>query len=127
MTMKRTISILLMVVVLFAPLQKMWLVVSFQLNQEYIAKYLCENKAKPKLQCNGQCQLKKQLKKVEKEEEQQLPTSQKGKVEITLFYAFTTTFDFRFSDQTTVLLYPEFNDQFKPLAAIADIFQPPKV
>ncbi len=124
---KQTISILLAVLVLFSPLQKMWLVVSFQLNQEYIAKYLCENKAKPKLQCNGQCQLKKQLKKVEKEEEQQLPTSQKGKAEITLFCAFITTFDFCFFDQMTSLLYPEFNDQSKPLAAISDIFQPPRV
>lgn len=125
--MKQTISIFLALVVLFSPLQKMWLVVSFKLNQEYIAKYLCENKAKPKLQCNGQCQLKKQLKKVEKEEERQLPTSQKGKVEITLFYAFIPTFDFRFFDQTVTIFYPELNDHFKPLAFISDIFQPPRV
>lgn len=125
--MKRTISIFLALVVLFSPLQKMWLVVSFQLNQEYIAKYLCENKAKPKLQCKGQCQLKKQLKKVEKEEEQQLPTSQKGKVEVTLFYAPVPTFDFCFFDQTSAVFYPELNDHSKPLVVISDIFQPPRV
>jgi hypothetical protein len=125
--MKQAISILLALVVLFSPLQKMWLVVSFKLNQDYIAKYLCENKAKPKLQCKGQCQLKKQLKKVEKEEEQQLPTSQKGKVEITLFYAFALTFDFHFFDQVTAIFYPELNDHSKPLVVVSDIFQPPQV
>lgn len=42
----------------------------YQVNQEYVAKELCVNKAKPQLQCNGKCHLMKQLRKLEE------PTSQ---------------------------------------------------
>jgi hypothetical protein len=34
----------------------------FNLNREYIAKVLCENRDKPKLNCNGKCYLAKILK-----------------------------------------------------------------
>jgi hypothetical protein len=124
--MKQTISILLALVVLFSPLQKVWLVVSFQLNQEYIAKTLCENKAKPQLQCEGKCHLKKQLQKAE-QEEQKLPTSQKEKAEITLFYAISHAFDFRFFEAKALTSYPDLKDCSKPQVATLDIFQPPKV
>ncbi len=38
-------------------------VVDYVVNYEYISKVLCENKDKPKLQCNGKCHLMKQLAK----------------------------------------------------------------
>jgi len=38
-------------------------VVDYVINYEYISKVLCENKEKPKLQCNGKCQLMKGLAK----------------------------------------------------------------
>ncbi|WP_310590593.1 hypothetical protein [Dyadobacter sp. 3J3] len=34
----------------------------FNLNRDYIAKILCENRDKPKLHCNGKCYLAKILK-----------------------------------------------------------------
>jgi hypothetical protein len=46
----------------------MWIYVSFKINQDYIAKNLCENRAKPKMQCNGKCQLMKKLKQADKED-----------------------------------------------------------
>lgn len=42
---------------------------SYLINKGYIAKYLCENKDKPKMNCCGKCFLKKQLKKQNKEEQ----------------------------------------------------------
>ena len=39
----------------------------FELNKEYIAANLCENKDKPELDCCGKCVLKKELKKVASE------------------------------------------------------------
>lgn len=41
--------------------------VEYALNQDYIAEFLCINKDKPKLQCNGKCHLVKEL---EKQQEQ---------------------------------------------------------
>jgi len=36
----------------------------FNVNRDYIAKSLCENRSKPSKKCNGKCYLRKQLKKV---------------------------------------------------------------
>ena len=41
----------------------------FKLNEKYIAEKLCENKAKPKLQCQGKCFLKKMQKKAAEQED----------------------------------------------------------
>ncbi|MFL9482890.1 hypothetical protein ACI6Q2_08935 [Chitinophagaceae bacterium LWZ2-11] len=42
----------------------------FYANQKYIAKNLCENRAKPELNCCGKCQLKKRLNKEENKDKQ---------------------------------------------------------
>jgi hypothetical protein len=42
---------------------------SFQLNKQYIAAKICENRAKPKLNCLGKCYLKKIEKKAEEQKE----------------------------------------------------------
>lgn len=44
-------------------------IIEYTLNQDYIATFLCINKDKPELQCNGKCHLAKELQKLEKEEE----------------------------------------------------------
>ncbi len=49
----------------------------YNLNKTTIAKKYCENKAKPKMHCDGKCHLKKQLKKEEKKE--QAPSSKESK------------------------------------------------
>jgi hypothetical protein len=64
------------------PLSKVWIFVSFKINQDYIAKNLCENRAKPILKCNGKCQLMKKLKQADKEEEKQTPQTIKEKLEV---------------------------------------------
>jgi hypothetical protein len=43
-------------------------VIEYGLNYDYIAKVLCENKAKPELKCNGKCHLMKQLAKASEAE-----------------------------------------------------------
>ena len=40
----------------------------YELNKDYIAKNLCENKDKPQMKCCGKCYLRKQLKKVDDNE-----------------------------------------------------------
>lgn len=37
--------------------------VEYLANQDYIAEFLCINKEKPELQCNGKCHLVKELEK----------------------------------------------------------------
>lgn len=38
------------------------------INQDYIAEFLCINKDKPELQCNGKCHLVKQIEKQQQQE-----------------------------------------------------------
>ncbi len=46
---------------------------NYLVNQDYIADFLCINKDKPELECNGKCYLKKQLKEASEEKEKNLP------------------------------------------------------
>ncbi|GAB3927350.1 hypothetical protein [Larkinella terrae] len=43
----------------------------FQLNREYIARVLCENRSRPELHCDGQCYLAKRLKAQQEKQDQQ--------------------------------------------------------
>ncbi|EDO25943.1 predicted protein, partial [Nematostella vectensis] len=52
----------------------------YEINKDYIAAELCENKDKPELQCAGKCYLKKQIDKVEESgdtEDKNTPTKNK--------------------------------------------------
>ena len=80
--MKKILVILLTLLVFLQPLSKVWIFVSFKINQDFIAKNLCENRAKPILKCNGKCQLMKKLKQADKEEEKQTPQTIKEKLEV---------------------------------------------
>ncbi|WP_420570756.1 hypothetical protein [Kordia sp.] len=46
---------------------------NYLINQDYIAEFLCINKDKPELECNGKCYLAKQLKETSEEKEKNLP------------------------------------------------------
>ena len=53
---------------------KLLVLANYEINKEYIANNLCENKAKPKMHCDGKCHLAKELKKEEKKEQSQSNT-----------------------------------------------------
>jgi hypothetical protein len=80
--LKKILVILLTLLVFIQPLSKVWIFISFKINQDYIAKNLCENRAKPILKCNGKCQLMKKLKQADKDEEKQTPQTIKEKLEV---------------------------------------------
>ncbi len=46
---------------------------NYLINQDYIAEFLCINKDKPELECNGKCYLAKQLKEASAEKEKNVP------------------------------------------------------
>ncbi len=69
-------------------------VISFKINQDYIAKTLCEKKEEKENTCNGHCHLKKELKKVsETENDSNLPITYKEKMEL-VFIQPELTFSF---------------------------------
>lgn len=61
--MKKVFSITMTILFLLVSFQQLLIIVHFKLNQQYIEKEFCVNKAKPELQCHGKCHLKKDLEK----------------------------------------------------------------
>jgi hypothetical protein len=108
------------------PLSKVWIFVSFKINQDYIAKNLCENRAKPILKCNGKCQLMKKLKQAENEEEIQTPQTIKEKIEV-LYCLNQSNFnvsqklDFEVKKQSFFDYHFQYSSSY-----LTGIFRPPK-
>ena len=68
--MKRTVVSILMILLLVQSFSKWLVVIDFTIHRDYISKNLCENRNRPKLQCNGRCQLAKKLAEEEKQNSQ---------------------------------------------------------
>jgi len=69
--MRKSLTLLLLVSVLLQSFSQMGIYVSFKINQDYITKVLCINKARPKLGCNGKCYLSRKLKQADQQEQKQ--------------------------------------------------------
>ena len=83
--MKFILVPILMTLVLTQTFSKWMVVLEYSLNKEFIAQKLCENKAKPKLHCNGKCQMMKKLAEEEKQNSSDNNTT-KIKTPETVFY-----------------------------------------
>ncbi len=59
---------LILLLALFMLVKPSFPIIDYVVNYEYISKELCENKAKPELQCNGKCHLMKELAKASEAE-----------------------------------------------------------
>lgn len=63
--MRTAVAILIMFSLSFQSMVKVAIVGWYELNKDYVAKNLCENRNKPQMKCCGKCYLRKQLKKAE--------------------------------------------------------------
>ncbi|MCO4293913.1 hypothetical protein NF867_13695 [Solitalea sp. MAHUQ-68] len=123
--MKRLLSIVLTIVILLQTLSSLVIVSGYEANKSFISTYLCENKNKPQLHCNGQCYLMKQLKKEASEQEQKANNSLREKFEINLFAQSETP---NFIDNTYIKLTQEyFFLQKEPIKSSITIYHPPQV
>ena len=69
--MKQITTFILALLIFLQPFSKIWIVVSFKINQDSIAKTLCVKKEVKNNTCQGKCHLKKQLDKANEEEQKQ--------------------------------------------------------
>jgi hypothetical protein len=74
---KSAIAICILVALMLSNFSRLFIYASFDLNQNYIASTLCENRDKPEMHCNGKCYLMKKLKQAEEKEKKQEQDSQK--------------------------------------------------
>lgn len=122
--MKKIIIIFFAFLLLTQSLGKAWIWIAFQVNKDYIVANLCENKAKPKMNCAGKCYLKKQLSK-EASSSQQLQEVLKDIA--SLFYQYTDIQEFNYNNYFT-LLKPSlvfFYNTFVPKNGLCAVFRPP--
>jgi hypothetical protein len=96
--------------------------VDYQLNKNYIASALCENRGKPLCCCRGKCFLKKQLQKDEDASKNNLPVS-KDKIDVSLFCE-TVSRNY-FNDQVAQKIFFDRYLLKKYSAALTPVFHPP--
>jgi hypothetical protein len=119
--LKSFIAILLSAVIVVQSASKLAVVINFELNKGIIVAKFCENKAKPKMRCNGKCHLKKQLQKEDKKEKQQ--NSVKEKSEIQFFSESVFVIDKHYSENQEAYTFSTF---LKPYSTyLLSVFHPP--
>ena len=79
---------------LLPQLARVWIIIDFRINQEFIADVLCINKNDPSSMCNGKCYLSKQLKKIEVHEKEKMPNSFQERLPITVYIPIQKNDDF---------------------------------
>jgi hypothetical protein len=124
---KRIVALLLFLA-MQVPLMNQWGAVAYyRVNQDYIAKNLCENRDKPMLDCNGQCYLAKQLKAAEEKEQKSNSERLEKMPEVVLsFQAIQPLFTARFT-QAIVVENHFIVAEFFPNSAAKGFFHPPQV
>jgi hypothetical protein len=125
--LKQVTTIILALLIFLHPFSKVFIYVSFKINQDVIAKTLCVKKEIKNNCCQGKCHLKKQLDKADEEEQKQAPTNTKEKLEV-LYCSIQKPFDFL---KQTVFYKKQslgnYNTGFYISSFISDIFRPPKL
>ncbi len=124
--MKQIVTILLVTLIILQPFSKVWIYVSFKINQDHIAKTLCVKKEIKNNCCKGKCHLKKQLKEADEQEQKQLPTFLKEKSEVMFCLSFqkSSLFNAYFKPLVEKVIY--FSEISYSSSYIGEIFNPPR-
>ncbi|MBB6610649.1 hypothetical protein H7F15_06345 [Pontibacter sp. Tf4] len=83
--MKNLFVLSLLAVMLLQTFSKVLVLVDYQANKEYIMEFLCINRDKPELKCEGKCQLTKRLKAQHDTDKQANERGQKQEAPVHLF------------------------------------------
>ncbi len=99
---------------------------SFNLNRDYIAKNLCENRYRPVLKCNGNCVLMKKMKQEEKQE-QNSPAPVKLEISSVVLSSRSYFATAEMPAFVSIIPYTNVGNSGKPIDRTASIFHPPSV
>lgn len=123
--MKKIVLYFLLISFVFQSTSNLWIISSFYINQDYIAKKLCVNRFDKIPVCYGKCFLSKQLKDNDKQE-QKLPNVKEKEIQL-YFYTQNTL---QINRKTTAVnankvIITKDSDITNPL--LYSIFHPPKM
>ena len=121
--MIRLLSILILSAFLTHTFSRLIILIHHNVNKEYIAANLCENKDKPASHCEGKCHLKKQIDREEKSEKN--PVAQLKGAEVLLYSKTAVPLSFFPRAATEVRFAP--CDAGQVRSATVSVFHPPSV
>ncbi|WP_317039183.1 hypothetical protein [Siphonobacter aquaeclarae] len=91
---RQLLVFVLLLAVLLPSFSPLGTIAYYQLNRDYIAKVLCENRDKPQLHCDGKCYLAKKLKAQQDRQDKETTQLVKSMPTITLFCDALAAFEF---------------------------------
>lgn len=120
---RRLSAYLLIVALVAANFSRLFIYAGFELNRNYIATKLCENRNKPWLHCNGKCYFLKKIRQAQEKEKSNERQSQKN-----LFQeaSFIQQPDMRFYSQVLQVMQVPVHRITLPVVNLP-IFQPPQL
>ncbi|GAB4047406.1 hypothetical protein [Spirosoma litoris] len=124
----RTFVLYILLFATLLPMVSPWgIIAHYQLNKEYIARVLCENRDKPQLHCDGKCYLAKQLKTQQEKQDKETTERVQNSPVMQLFCQ--VSFSFEFLPAWQLILCAGFSAYCFPayIAPLASLFQPPRV
>ncbi|MDB5015291.1 MAG: hypothetical protein JWQ84_123 [Mucilaginibacter sp.] len=120
---RRFIAYLLIVALVSVNFSRFFIYAGFELNKNYIATKLCENRDKPWLHCNGKCYFIKKIRQAEEKEKNDERQSQKNLFQEALFVKKANT---RFYSRVLQVMQVP-NHRITLPNVDLPIFQPPKL
>ncbi len=120
--LNRVTAIILLVALVSANFSRYFVYAGFELNRNYIATKLCENRDKPWLHCNGRCYFMKKIKQAQESEKNDERQSQKNLFQ-EIFFLSATSIKFH-----TQLLRKIATPYYFAMLSVSQnsIFQPPR-
>lgn len=121
--LQRITAYLLIAALVTVNFTRLFVYASFELNKNYIAAKLCENRDKPWMNCNGKCYFMKKIKQAETNKSTEERQAQKN-----LFQeaGFNQPDKFKFHSVLLAVLYTSHDQTGLPTVA-RSIFQPPRL
>jgi len=121
--LKRGIALLLIVSLISANFASLFIYAGFELNRNYIASKLCENRDKPWLHCNGKCYFMKKIRQAQERDKNEERQSQKNFFQEALFCQKD---NFRFYSQILQVMQVPGYRIILPVVSLP-IYQPPRL
>jgi len=121
--LRRFTAYLLMASLIAANFSRLFIYAGFELNRNYVATHLCENRDKPWLHCGGKCYFTKKIKQAEEKDKNDERQSQKNLFQEALFHKKP---DVRFYSEVLQVMQVPNHRVALPIVYLP-IFQPPQL
>ena len=124
--MKIALIYILLIATLLPTISPWGIIAHYQLNKDYIARVLCENRDKPQLHCDGKCYLAKRLKAQQDKQDKETTERVQNLPVVQLFCQ--TNLPFQFLPVCQLRLSVEFSAYRLPSyrTPLMGLFRPPR-